>query len=383
MSPAVEVRPVLSSRDLEQFIRFPFQLYRNDPYWVPPLLDERRKFLSPRHNPFFDHADVALWLAWRNGQVVGTISSHVDHLHNQVHEEKTGMFGFFETVDDYQVAEALLTTARDWVRSKGMNALRGPLSFSQNHEVGMLLEGEPGPPMVMMPYNPPYYNEFVERFGLTKVMDVYAYVADLSQFHGDPSGLPEKLVRVTNLAKERAGIVTRRPRMKDFDAELQRAKQVYNQAWVRNWGFVPMTDAEVDKLAGDLKQILDPRLCVIVEAGERPVGLSVCVPDVNQVLKHLNGRLFPLGWLKALWYARKITGARLMIMGVVEDFRGHGVEAVLMYETVRSAIESGYTAIEFSWILETNEMMNRIIVKVGGPYGARRYRTYRIYQMPV
>ncbi len=383
MSITVEVCPVISSKDLEDFIRFPFRLYRDDPHWVPPLLSDRRKFLSAQHNPFFEHAEVVLWLARHNGEVMGTISSHIDHLHNQVHGEKVGMFGFFQTVDDFHVAEALLATARDWAHSKGMEALRGPLSFSQNHEVGTFLEGDPGPPMVMMPYNPPHYNEFFERFGLTKVMDVYAYIADLSQFHGDPSGLPEKLVRVTNLAKERAGIVTRRPRMKDFDAELQRAKQVYNQAWVRNWGFVPMTDAEVNKLARDLKQILDPRLCVIVEAGDRPVGLSVCVPDINQVLKRLDGRLFPLGWLKVLWYGRKITGARLMIMGVVDDFRGRGVEAVLMYETVRSAIEGGYTRIEFSWILETNEMMNRIILKVGGPYGARRYRTYRIYQMPV
>jgi GNAT superfamily N-acetyltransferase len=383
MNSAVDVRPATSRQDIEDFIRFPFSLYRNDPNWVPPLLSERREFMTAGHNPFFAHADVALWLARRDGEVVGRISSHIDHLHNKTHDEKLGMYGFFESVNDFAVADALLSTAHDWVKSRGMEALRGPLSFSQNHEVGLFVDGDPGRAMVMMPYNPPYYDDFFRRFGLGKVMDVYAYVADLTQFHGDASGMPEKLARVTSLAKKRAGITTRTPNLKRFEHELRLAKAVYNQAWEKNWGFVPMTDDEVDKLAGDLKQVLDARLCVIVESGDRPVGISVAVPDVNQVFSHLNGRLFPLGWVKALWYARKVNGARLMIMGVVEDFRGRGIEAVLMYETVKAAIEAGYINIEFSWILETNEMMNRIIGHLGEPYGARRYRTYRIYQMAV
>lgn len=383
MTAAIEVQPATSPRDIEAFIRFPFRLYRDDPHWVPPLLSERRDFLNPRRNPFFDHADVALWLARRDGEVVGTISSHIDHLHIKTHEEQTGMFGFFETIPDFEVARALLSTAQNWLRERGMTAMRGPLSFTQNHEVGFFLEGEAGPPMVMMPYNPPHYNDFMVQYGLAKVMDVYAYIADLAQFHGDPSGLPEKLARVNSLAKKRAGITTRVPNLKQFDQELQRAKVVYDKAWVKNWGFVPMTDREVNKMANDLKQVLDPRLCVFVESGEETVGISVCVPDINQVLKHLNGRLFPFGWAKALWLGRKVDAARLILMGVIEDYRGQGIEAILMYETVRSAIQSGYTSIEFSWILETNEMMNRIIVHIGGPYGARRYRTYRIYQMDI
>jgi GNAT superfamily N-acetyltransferase len=383
MHTTIDIRRVTSRQDIEDFIRLPFKLYRDNPNWVSPLLSERRSFLSPQHNPFFDHADVALWLALRQGEVVGTISSHIDHQHNQVHDEKIGMFGFFETVNDYAVAEALLSTAQNWVKEHGMGALRGPLSFSQNHEVGMLIEGDPGPPMVMMPYNPPYYNEFVRQFGFSKAMDVYAYLANLAQFHGDPSGLPEQLPRVAAKAKERAGIVTRNPNLKAFDEELQRTKSVYNQAWEKNWGFVPMTDAEVDKLAGDLKQIIDPKLVILVEAGDRTVGISVCIPDINQVLKHLHGRLFPLGWAKALWYARKVKGCRLMIMGVIQDFRGRGIEAILMYETAKAAIENGYTDIEFSWILENNDMMNLIIAKLGEPYGTRRYRTYRIYQKSI
>jgi GNAT superfamily N-acetyltransferase len=380
---SVHIELVQSRQDTEDFIRFPFTLYRGDPNWVPFLLSERRKFLDPNHNPFFDHADVALWLARRNGQVMGTISSHIDHLHNQIHGEKIGMFGLFETVDDYVVAEALFSTARDWVRERGMAALRGPLSFSQNHECGLLIDGFNGPPMVMMTYNPRYYIEFYERFGLTKAMDLYAYIGDLVQFGGDTSKLPTKLVRVTEKVKKRVGITTRPADMKHYDQEIVRAERVYNLAWEKNWGFVPMTDAEIAKTAADLRQVIDPNLAIIAEIDGEPVGVLVAIPDANQVLKHLNGRLFPIGWIKALWYARQVTGARLMIMGVVEEQRGRGIEALLMFETLKAAVENGYQSIELSWILENNDMMNRIMLNIGEPYGAHLYRTYRIYQMPV
>jgi len=380
---SLRIEPVQTPRDIEDFIRFPFELYRGDSNWVPFLLSERRKFLDPNHNPFFDHAEVALWLARRNGQVVGTISSHIDHLHNEIHGEQIGMFGLFEVVDDYAVAEALLSTAREWVAGRGMAALRGPLSFSQNHECGLLIDGFDGPPVVMMTYNPRYYIDFCERFGLSKAMDLYAYVVDLKQFDRDPSKLPTKLVRVTEKVKQRAGVSMRPADMKHYSQEIERAERVYNLAWEKNWGFVPMTDAEIRKVAADLKQVLDPNLAIVAEVDGKPVGVCVAIPDVNQVLKRLNGRLFPFGWLKALWYARKISGARLMIMGVVQEHRGRGIESLLTFETLQAAILHGYQDIEMSWILENNEMMNRIVANVGQPYGARVYRTYRIYQMPL
>lgn len=379
----IRIESVETPRDLEDFIRFPFKLYRGDPNWVPPLLTERREFLNPKHNPFFDHADVALWLARRDGEVVGTISSHIDHLHNEIHGENIGMFGLFETVNDYAVAEALLSTARDWVRERGMDALRGPLSFSQNHECGLLIDGYDGSPMVMMTYNPPYYQEIYERFGLAKAMDLYAYIGDLAQFDRDVSKLPTKLTRVTEKVKQRVGITMRVVDMKVYDEEIQRAKAVYNRAWEKNWGFVPMTDAEFDKLGADLKQVIDPNLAVIAEIDGVPVGVSVGIPDANEVLKHLNGRLFPFGWIKALWYARKVTGSRLMILGVVEEHRGRGIESLLMFETLKAAVVSGYQSMEMSWILESNDMMNRIVLNLGQPYGAHVYRTYRIYQQGV
>ncbi len=380
---SVQIEPVQTRQDLEDFIRFPFELYRGDPNWVPPLLSQRHHLLDAKHNPFFEHSDVVLWVARRQGRVVGTISSHVDHLHNKVHEEKIGMFGFFEAGNDYAVAEALLSTARDWARQQGMTALRGPLSFSQNDECGLLIDGVDGPPMVMMPYNPRHYIEFLERFGLTKAMNLYAYFGDLAQFGADPANLPEKLVRVTEKVKARAGITLRSLDMKLVDEELEEAKKVYNKAWEKNWGFVPMTDAEFDKLGADLKQALDPNLAMIAEIGGEPVGVVVAVPDANQVLKYLNGRLFPIGWLKALWYSRKVNHARLMILGVVEEHRGRGIESLLIFETFKAAIQGGYQGMEMSWILETNEMMNRVIQNLGDAHGVYVYRTYRIYQMPV
>jgi len=286
-------------------------------------------------------------------------------------------------VNDYAVAEALFSAARDWVHERGKDALRGPLSFSQNNECGLLIDGFDGPPMVMMPYNPRYYIEFYERFGLAKAMDLYAYFGNLAQVGGDSSKMPAKLGRVAEKVQKRAGITLRTVNMKAYDEEIQRAKVVYNRAWEKNWGFVPMTGAEFSRLATDLKQVLDPHLAVVAEIDGEPVGVSVAVPDVNQVFKHLNGRLFPIGWITALWYARKVTQARLMIMGVVEEHRGRGIESLLMFETIKAAIENGYQSIEMSWVLEINDMVNRIVRNLGEAYGVHVYRTYRIYQMPV
>jgi GNAT superfamily N-acetyltransferase len=379
----LRVELVQTRQDTEEFIHLPFKIYDGDENWVPFLLSERRKFLDPKHNPFFEHADVALWLARRDGEVVGTISSHIDHLHNEVHNEKIGMFGFFEMVNDYAVAEALLSTARDWALERGMSALRGPLSFSQNHECGLLIDGFDGPPVALMTYNPLYYVDLYERYGLTKAMDLYAYIGDLAQFERDPNKLPIKLVRVSEKAKRRIGIVTRPANMKVYWKEIERAERVYNQAWEKNWGFVPMTDAEIEKLAADLKQIIDPELAIVAEIDGEPVGVSIAIPDFNQVLKHLNGRLFPFGWLKALWYARKITRTRLLVLGVISKYRGRGLEAILVIDTLKAAVLNGYQSIEMSWILESNEMMNRIILNTGQPYGAHVYRTYRMYQVPL
>jgi GNAT superfamily N-acetyltransferase len=392
---SIDIHPVRTPQDFEDFVRFPYWLYREDPNWVPPLLSERRKSLHPDHNPFFDHAEVVLWLARRNTsrqrdrprqrdrQVVGTISSHIDHLHNQVRGESTGMFGFFETVDDYPVAEAMLTTACDWARQRGMTTLKGPFSFSLNQECGLLLRGDPGPPMVMIPHNPDYYVQFCERFGLTKALDLYAYLVDLTRFEGDPARFPAKLLRVTDKVRKRDRFTIRHTSAKTYSDDLQKIKMIYNQAWAENWGFVPLTDAEFDKMEADLKQIFDPDLGVGAEVDGQPAGVGIAIPDINQVLRHLNGRLFPIGWLKALWLLRSIDRSRLFMLGVPHEYRGQGIEAVLFYEVVKAAILKGHKEMEISWILENNDMMNRIIRNLGQACGVYVYRTYRLFQMPI
>ena len=376
----IEITQVASPKDLGLFIGFQFKLYRDDPNWVAPLWFERRAFFNPKKNPFYDHADVALWLARRDGEVVGTISSHIDHLHNETHAEKIGMFGFFESIDDQEVPEALLSHAKAWVASRGMRALRGPLNFSMNHECGLLLDGTLGPPMVMMTYNPPYYARMFEKFGLKKAMDLYAYKGFLNQFNRNPSGLPPHLSRIAERARKRTGVTIRTLNIKNFVREIELTKKVYRDAWVKNWGFVAMTDAEFTHLARGLRHLVDPNLALLAEMGGEPIGVCIALPDACQWVKHLHGRLLPFGWAKALWYRRRVTDIRLIVAGVIEKYRVRGIESLLIFETLKRAIEAGYQGIETSWILESNEMMNKIILNIGEPWGLHRYRTYRLYQ---
>lgn len=372
----ISVRPVRTKRDLMQFIKFPFRLYRDDPYWVPPLIFERKAFFNPKKNPFYRHAEVELFLAERGGEVVGTISAHINYTHNEFHNERVGFFGFFEVVEDYEVARALLDTACAWVAQRGMKAIRGPMNFSTNEECGLLVEGFDSPPVVFMTYNPRYYQEFLERYSMVKAMDLWAYKMDIESVGRDMSGLPPKLKRAVDMALARGGFTVRNANIKDFENELARLKAIYNAAWQRNWGFVPMSEEEIDHLARGIKPWIDPDLIFVAEVDGKPVGVSVTLPDMNQVLLHLNGRLFPFGWLKFLWYRRKVRICRVFAMGVVEGYRGLGIDAVLYYLTGKAAIPKGYTMAEMSWILENNTMMNRAIRFLGG----KVYKTYRIYE---
>jgi GNAT superfamily N-acetyltransferase len=379
----VSVSAVRSRGDLRDFIILPFRLYRGDPYWVPPLISERRAFLDPARNPFFRHAEVALWLARRGGQVVGRISSHVDRRHDQTHGERAGMFGFFECVDDGVIAEALLERARAWCRERGAQFLRGPLSFSLNHECGLLVDGWDGPPTFMLAYNPTGYAAILERCGLTKEVDLLSFTLERSLVGGDPGRLPAVLVAGAETARREHGMTLRRAEMGSFDAEVAVALEIFRQAWRSNWGFVAPDEREARALGRGLKRIVEPAHCFFVEHEGRPVGFSMVAIDVNQVLIHLGGRLFPLGWLKALWYARRVTRLRLMLFGVLEEHRGKGVEALLMLETLKTALASRYPTLELSWILENNAPVNHLIAQVGGPYGVRVHRRYRIYRTAI
>jgi hypothetical protein len=382
-SSGVRVVPVTTKEQRRVFAAFPWDIYKGDPNWVPPIFTDRLTLLDPEKHPFHEHASTQLFLAMRGDEVVGTICALVNYRHNEVHQDKVGFFGFFEVIQDYAVAEALLQAASNWLREQGMEAIRGPENFSQNEECGLLIDGFERPPVVMMTYNPRYYQDFIERAGFQKAQDLYAWDIRTSIFDYDVQRMPRKFVRVADDARKRENLVVRTIDMKHFDREVALAKQVYNLAWEVNWGFVPMTDHEIEHLGNELKLIIDPDLIYIAELDGEPVGISLGIPDVYQaVLKakpQPNAWSLPLTLIKVLWYKRKVDTFRLMIMGVVPEYRELGIDALFYVETARAAFRKGYEHCEMSWILESNEMMNRIIERLGG----KIYKTYRLYEKPL
>jgi hypothetical protein len=314
---------------------------------------------------------------------VGTISAHINHRHNEVWQDKVGFFGFFEVIEEYAVAEALLATATDWLRERGMEAIRGPESFTQEEECGLLVDGFDGAPVIQNAYNPRYYQGFVERAGFGKAQDLYAWHLRTSIFDYDVQRLPRKFVQVAERARERANLVVRNLDMKRFDEGLQLFKKIYNLSWEQNWGFVPLTDPDLEHLAAEVKPFIDPKLVHFVEGAGEPVGVSLGLPDMYQAM--LKAKPQPNRWslpwtlVKLLWHARKIDTFRLWAMGVVPEWRACGIDAVLYVEAARAAFAAGYEHCEMGWTLESNDMMNRIIERLGG----KIYRTYRIYEKPV
>ena len=374
----ISVEPITTRKALSEYVQFPFKLYRQDPYWIPPLIEERLAYFDTKKNPFWEHARYQCFTARREGKLVGTIGAVVNDNHNQVHEELAGGWGFFETIDNPDVSDLLLHTAEDWCRRQGMNLIRGPLNFSTNDEIGMLIDGFDSSPMVMMTHNPRYYPGLVERHGYVKAMDLFAWLYDIQKALTDA---PQKLFRVSSKAMERQGLRVRKVDMRHFDADLEKIKAAYNGAWQKNWGFVPMTDHEIEHLANGLKPVLDPNLIFIAETEDgRPAGVSLSLPDLHQALKRSGGgHMWPLGLAKFMLARRHIDQVRLAIMGMLEEYRGRGADAVFYLLTAQEALQHGYKRLEGSWILETNTMMNTIIERMGG----YKYKTYRIYEKPL
>ena len=367
------VEEVRGKDDLMTFIRFPWEVYRGNRYWIPPLIKDHLSKFSPAH-PFRSHSDMILLLARRDGKVAGRIAGIIDHNYIEFHQERIGFFGFFESVKDPAVTESLLSKVSGWLKARGMEKMAGPMNPSTNDECGLLIEGFDLPPCLMMPYNPPYYPGLIEGFGLKKVMDLYAYSLDEANFRLD------RLSRITGRLRRKEPDLHVRPiNLRDFDAELTIVKELYNQAWSKNWGFVPLTEAEIDDLAKNLKPLVVPDLILFAYRGEEPVGFSVALPDYNEVLKHLNGRIGLLGGLKFLYYSRKIHKVRVMLLGVKHAFQKKGIEGLLYIETFKRGIQKGYYRSECSWILESNPLMQHGLEAMGG----KRYKTYRIYEMPL
>jgi GNAT superfamily N-acetyltransferase len=367
----LEVVTADSKQALKEFIEFPYSLYRGDAFWVPPLRIAVKKLLNRAKHPFYFNAEVEFFLARRDGRVVGRIAAILDRNHNKFHEENAGFFGFFESTNDPEVAVALLDAARRWVCDRGAVLLRGPVNPSTNYECGMLIDGFDSSPMVMMTYNPRYYPALMEGAGLRKVKDLNAFVSTTATVD------EEKIGRVADRKLARSGVTVRPINMKDYDGEVVRMWDVYNAAWKRNWGFVPMTRDEFFLMGKEMKQILKPELVLVGEAGGQPIGFALALPDVNFALKRAGGSLFPTGLLKILYYQRLIKDLRVIALGVVEEHRTSGVAAAFYASLVRAARKLGYSGnCEMSWILEDNVLMTRSLEVMG----ARHYKTYRIYE---
>ena len=369
---AVTITPAATPRLVKQFVELPYELYAGDAHWVPPLRRDEHRRLTPRHNPFLAHAEMALFVATRNGRILGRVAAIDDRAHNEFHHEHLAWFGFFEAADGATGA-SLLSTVEAWARQRGCTAVRGPANPSLNESAGMLVHGFDTDPAVLMPYNPPIYGSYIEAAGYAKVKDLLAWDLDLTV----PLGA--RIVRVAERARRRHNVTVRRVNMRAYDDELALVVSVYRQAWEQNWGFVPPTDAETKQLAIDLKPILDPDLVLLAEVAGRPVACVVTLPDANQVLKRMHGGLFPFGLLHFLRRKSIIDRCRLIMLGVIPEYRRLGLYALMIAEAHRRVVANGYVRGETSWTLEDNDAVNAGIEASG----ARRSKTYRLYEKPL
>lgn len=371
----VTIEEVSSAGGINEFIRFPWKVYRDNPCWVPPLKSEVKFLLNEKKNPFFQHAEAAYFIARRNGDTVGRIAAIIDRNHIKTHQEPAGFFGFFECLPDCAVARELLETAASWLKRHDVETMRGPMNPSTNEACGLLLDGFDSPPMIMMTYTPAYYLDYMERYGLTKAKDLYAYQTVIREVTAGA-----RLERLAAAVQARIPGLTVRPvDMKRLGRELAAVKQIYNAAWSHNWGFVPMTNEERESMAKRLKPFIVPELLIMAEVNGTPAAFFMAVPDYNQVLGKLNGRLGPVGIAKSLWYSRKIRDIRILTMGVKAEYRKKGIEILLYLEAFRAALKKGYERAEMSWVLEDNVLMQRGCELMGG----KLYKKYRIYEKKI
>jgi GNAT superfamily N-acetyltransferase len=374
----MKIEPVAGRGDLGEFIRLPWKIYHRDPIWVPPLRADVRKLLDQNRHPFYDNGNGAmnqLFLAREGRDVVGRVAAILNHNHNRAHSENIVCFGFFECIERPDVARELLAAVEDWARERGMDAVRGPFNPSTNYECAMLVEGFTRPPVLMMTYNPQYYPRLVEAAGYRGVKDLYAYI---SPVHGTSLDRLERLAERTR--RRNPELTTREANLKDFLGEVRLVQEVYNDAWSDNWGFVPMTDAEIIWLGKELKQLVLPGLTRFAFMGDDPAGFLLCVPDWNAVLADLDGSPLrhPIRTVKHLAKTRAHTldGLRLILLGVKHQYRNRGIEGILLGEGLRVAVDTGYKWCEYSWILEENELTKRLVRLMDGEL----YKTYRMYE---
>ena len=370
----IEISRVASPAERDRFIKFPWRIYENDPVWVPPLLLERKQFLDRKKHPFYEHGDAALFLARAGGEVVGRIMACHDPKYNALHQSNVGFFGMFESIDDQQVASALLDAAADWLRQLGRDQIMGPIDYSIFDLCGVLIEGFQFPPMVLTAYNPPYYGGLIEGCGFEKEIDLYAW------WFSDPTEAAKRLRRLAGALEKRREITLRQGNLRNLAVESRKLLQIYNEAWKNNWGFVQFTEREFEFMTQELKPILVADFVWLAEIKGEPVGFILCVPDINVALKKINGRLttfgLPIGLAKLLYYKSRIKTVRLVALGVLPKYRRHGIAEMLVLRIIEEAMIKRGLVGEASLILENNRMMNRFLEAIG----AEKYKTYRIYR---
>lgn len=361
---------VSTHEDRKKFLEFVYSHYKGNKYWVPPLRSEQKDQLDINKNPYFLNADLALFIAEQNGKVVGRISAVIDRRFNNYHNTKTGHFGFFECIDDQNVANLLFKVACDWLKDKGMEDVLGPASPGMMDAIGVLVDGFDKRPYIMMPYNKPYYEKLILDAGFEPTMDLYAYVVNKETVSID------RINRLMEIIKRRNPDLKIRPvNLKKIHEEVEIVRSIYNEAWKENWGFLPLTKEELEATAQEFKLILDTDLAHIAEINGEPVAFSIALPDLNQIFKKMNGRLFPFGIFKFLFGRKKITRIRTALMGVMPEHRGRGIDALLHQKAIVNGPKKGITESEMSWILSTNTDMIRVAEKIGGT----RDKTYRMF----
>ncbi len=363
---------IVSTKDEQKrFVNFIYSFYEGQEHWVPPLRMDQKKLIDANKDPFYENAEAAFFIAEKGGKDVGRIAAIVDHRYNKFHGTKTGHFGFFECINDQHTANLLFRVAEDWLRDKGMKDVLGPASPSMMDTIGVLIDGFDKDPYIMMPYNFPYYDELIKSAGFTKAMDMYAYLVDTETVSLD------RMKRAMKIVKKRLPDIKIRPvNLKKMHSEIDMVRRIFNEAWKNNWGFIPLTEAEFEATGKDLKMIVNTDFAHVAEINGEPVAFSIGLPNINKIIKGMNGRLFPFGIFKLLLKRKKINELRTALMGVLPEWQGKGIDALLHLRSIENGLKAnGKTVSEMSWILETNVGMIHVAERLGGKLD----KSYRMY----
>lgn len=362
-------------KTLDRFIRVQWYIHREhhpSANWVPPLMMDRRDYLNPKKNPFFDHADCSFWIAVVDGKDVGRIAAVIDHDWNSFHNDTVGHFGMFDSPNDPAVAKALLDVAKAWLAERGRTEVLGPMDLSTNAMAGVLVDSFDQDPGMQMPYNPPYYDALLTGLGLTKAKDLWQWYLSTS------TPIPEKVVRIAGKVQKRQKVTLRPMRLNDWDNEVTRILEIYNDAWEANWGFVPVSEKEFRHIAADLKLVVEESLALMAEVDGVPVAFSITILNLNPILKKIDGKLFPFGLFRLLWdfkVKKTVNDCRLIVLGIKGGYRRRGIDSILFVETHKAASALGFKGGEIGWTLDDNDMVNRAIEAMNGT----KIKTYRIY----